>query len=159
MLFGIKKKRKRREKVSEKEIAEKRLKFFNWIQEFSKKIVVISFFIYIIMDIISLIMVICAYIQTGDLMYIDTIIIEANQTFRDVIGGYILKAATENISKGICMILEKFLDIKTSNVDNIVDEEDPENNSGEDGDIPYLNEEDNIAGSNEVKNKKVVFDH
>lgn len=151
--------KKNKKKISEKEIVEKRLGFFSWIQEFSKKIVVISFCIYILMDIISLAMVILAYINTGDLMFIDTIITEANQTFRDVIGGYILKAATENISKGICEILEKFLiykdnknntDIDSSNSDD----EDPEDGFEEDEDLEFISDE--IAGNN---SSKIVFDH
>ena len=152
-------KKKIKGKITEREVAEKRLGFFNWIQEFSKKIVVISFCIYIIMDLISLAMVIFAYIHTGDLMYIDTIITEANQTFRDVIGGYILKAATENISKGICMVLEKFFDTKITN-SNIIDEEDPETESGEDGDEEYLDEDSFIDLDKEIETEetnKIIF--
>lgn len=111
-------KKKKQTEISEKDVYKKGLGFFSWIQEFSKKIVVIAFGIYILMDLISLAMVIIAYRQSGDLMFIDTIITEANQTFRDVIGGYILKAATENISKGICVIMERYIGFKEREFDS-----------------------------------------
>ena len=138
-------KKKKQTEISEKEVFQKGLGFFNWIQEFSKKIVVIAFMIYILMDLVSLAMVIIAYKQSGDLMFIDTIITEANQTFRDVIGGYILKAATENISKGLCMIMEKYIGFKEKEFDSehpdiisedqYTAEEDPQLESSEESDI------------------------
>lgn len=140
-------KKKKQTEISEKEVFQKGLGFFNWIQEFSKKIVVIAFMIYILMDLVSLAMVIIAYRNSGDLMFIDTIITEANQTFRDVIGGYILKAATENISKGLCMIMEKYIGFKEKEFDSNHPEE------------PYIEEEDPQLGeeSDIYEEKPVLF--
>ena len=72
---------------------EKNKKYISWVQEFSKKIVVIVFILYIAMSIISLALV----ISTG--APVDTIITEINTTFREVVGGYIIKAAIENAVK------------------------------------------------------------
>lgn len=75
------------------EEVEKNKKYISWVQEFSKKIVVIVFILYIAMSIISLVLV----ISTG--ASVDTIITEINTTFREVVGGYIIKAAIENAVK------------------------------------------------------------
>lgn len=132
-------KKKKSKDISEKELLQKGLGFFTWIQEFSKKIVVIAFFIYILMDIVSLIMVIISYKQTGDLMFIDTIIMEANQTFRDVIGGYILKAATENIGKGLCMVIEKYIGFKEKEFDYLTTGD--EDQTYEEDEDPQINDD------------------
>ena len=46
-------KKKKQAEISEKEVFQKGLGFFYWIQEFSKKIVVIAFMIYILMDLVD----------------------------------------------------------------------------------------------------------
>lgn len=96
--------------VDENNLTNKSLSFFNWVQEFSKKIVSITFGIFVIINLYVLIIITVSYFQTGDLQYIETLITEANQTFRDVIGGYIIKAATENAIKIAGGLLEKFLE-------------------------------------------------
>ena len=86
-------------------------------------------------------------------MFIDTIITEANQTFRDVIGGYILKAATENISKGLCMIMEKYIGFKEKEFDsNHPDIEIPEESYIEEEDPQLDGEESDV-----YEEKPVVF--
>ena len=87
---------------------EKQKRFVVWVQEFSKKIVVVTFIFYILISLISLIMVFMT-MQQGYISGIDTLIAETNATFRDIVGGYIIKAAVENAVKiggnyyiGIC---------------------------------------------------------
>lgn len=75
------------------EEVEKNKKYISWVQEFSKKIVIIVFILYIVMSIIT--MGIAIYNSSG----VDTIITEINTTFREVVGGYIIKAAIENAVK------------------------------------------------------------
>lgn len=84
----------------EKEIkdAEKQKRFIVWVQEFSKKIVVVIFIFYIITSLASLALVYASYTQ-GFMSGIDTLIAENNATFRDIVGGYIIKAAIENAVK------------------------------------------------------------
>lgn len=88
--------------------AEKQKKFIVWVQEFSKKIVVVIFVFYILISLASVGLVIASF-QQGFISGIDTLIAETNATFRDIIGGYIIKAAIENAVKiggnyyiGIC---------------------------------------------------------
>ena len=88
--------------------AEKQKKFIVWVQEFSKKIVVIIFVFYILISLASIGLVVASF-QTGLITGIDTLIAETNATFRDIVGGYIIKAAIENAVKiggnyyiGIC---------------------------------------------------------
>ena len=84
--------------LDEVEALEKQKKFVNWVQEFSKKIVVMVFILYLISMFFSLILVYYSFKQ-GSISGIDTLITEINQTFRDVIGGYIIKAGVENAFK------------------------------------------------------------
>lgn len=77
---------------------EKQKKFIVWVQEFSKKIIIVVFALYIIMTLF------CAYVvykswQLGIISGIDTLISEINNTFRDIVGGYIIKSAVENAIK------------------------------------------------------------
>lgn len=69
-----------------------------WIQEFSKKVVVITFGLYIIGE-IAMFLFLWYSMKMGMGVGIDTFYSELNQTFRDVIGGYIIKSAVENSFK------------------------------------------------------------
>lgn len=80
------------------ESVEKHKRFLVWVQEFSKKIVVIVFGFYLIISIASLILVYLSF-QQGIISGIDTLISETNETFRVIIGGYIIKSAAENSFK------------------------------------------------------------
>lgn len=100
----------------------KGLSFFKWIQEFSKKIVTITFIIFVIINLFSLGLILYNYLNTSDLMYLDTLINEAHTTFREVIGGYIIKAATENAIKITGSIVEKYLESKYNSGDNEAEE-------------------------------------
>lgn len=86
--------------------------FFNWMQEYSKKIISITFIIYVIINIYLLIMTIYVFQTTKEFQSLDTLITEINQTFREVIGGYIIKAAVENVSKYSGAIIDKWLELK-----------------------------------------------
>ena len=73
----------------------KQRKFMRWIQEFSKKIVVVFFITYLII----LAILVLVIVKIGGSAGIDTMTTEINETFRAVIGGYIIKAAVENAIK------------------------------------------------------------
>ena len=96
--------------ITDDKMVDKSKTFVNWIQEFSKKIVAITFIIFVIINIFILLLILSAYITSGELYYLDTLISEANLTFREVIGGYIIKAATENAIKIAGSIVIKYLD-------------------------------------------------
>lgn len=66
-----------------------------WLWEFSKRVVVITAVLYFISCAYALI--ICAIWQ--DTATIGTLISEANETFRVVVGGYMIKAGVENALK------------------------------------------------------------
>lgn len=77
---------------------EKTKKNFLWVQEFSKKIIVAIFLVYILYCIISiLLLVYSAY--TGAISGFETLTTEINETFRLIVGGYLIKAGLENITK------------------------------------------------------------
>lgn len=94
-----------------KEKTKKSLNFLSWVQEFTKKIVVVIFILYVIANIIFLGIGVMSWLQNGgELMYFTTLISEINSTFRNIIGGYIVKAAVENAIKISGGIIEKILD-------------------------------------------------
>lgn len=110
---------------------EKQKRFMVWVQEFSKKIIVVTFILYIANTLFSAYLIYLSYTQ-GIITGLDTLISETNSTFREVVGGYIIKSAIENAIKiggnyyiGICdarlRALKKDLKEKkiiSSNVDN-----------------------------------------
>ena len=110
---------------------EKQKRFMVWVQEFSKKIIVVTFILYIANTLFSAYLIYLSYTQ-GVITGLDTLISETNSTFREVVGGYIIKSAIENAIKiggnyyiGICdarlRALKKDLKEKKiigSNVDN-----------------------------------------
>lgn len=73
-------------------------KYFVWVQSFSKKVVIITFGVYIILSFLSSILIWLTYRQ-GNVYGLDTIISEINLTFRDVVGAYIVKSGVENACK------------------------------------------------------------
>ncbi len=96
-----------------KEIVNKNTGFLSWIQEFSKKIVSITFVVFLLINAFVMVMIVIHCIDTdGDIIYLDQLLSEAHVTFRDVIGGYIIKAATENVIKISGSVVEKFLENK-----------------------------------------------
>jgi hypothetical protein len=73
-------------------------RYIGWIQSFSKKIVSVTFCLYLVSVAFSIGMVWYSF-QTGTITGIDTFITESNTTFREVVGGYIIKSAVENAVK------------------------------------------------------------
>ena len=57
-------------------------------------------------------------------MYLDTLISESNLTFREVIGGYIIKAATENAIKIAGSIAEKYIEFIANKKYKVEEEDD-----------------------------------
>ena len=77
---------------------EKTKKNFLWVQEFSKKIVVGLFLIYILYNIVSILILL--YTAKNDCISgFETLTTEVNTTFRLIVGGYLIKAGFENITK------------------------------------------------------------
>ena len=79
-----------------KDIENKR-NFITWVQSFSKKTVTVLFMLYIVCTLFSIAAMTLSYLLIGESsVSLDTFITENNQTFRVVIGGYLIKAAVEN---------------------------------------------------------------
>ena len=78
-----------------------------WLWEFSKKVVMIAFLVYVITFLYSLVMALYAMQLTADATAISTIITEFNESFRVVVGGYMLKAGGENVVKITTAYLDK----------------------------------------------------
>ena len=74
-------------------------KTYNWLIEFSKKVVVGIFVIYIANYIICWILSFLSGINGWSIQYIDTFITSTNETTQIVLGGYLFKAMAENIIK------------------------------------------------------------
>lgn len=78
-----------------------------WLWEFSKKVVTIAFVVYVATFLYSLVMAYSAIQLTADTTALSTIITEFNETFRVVVGGYMLKAGGENVVKITTAYLDK----------------------------------------------------
>ena len=96
-----------------KSISDKSLSFFSWVQEYSKKIVSITFIIFVVLNLFVLGLITIEYIRTSQIYYLDILITEMHMTFREVIGGYIIKAAAENVIKITGPIIHEFIKFKT----------------------------------------------
>ena len=84
---------------TEIESVEKSKKTVLWAQEFSKKVVTVIFLIYVAITVYSSIMIYLAMKLTGDASMVSLLLTETNSTFKDIVGGYIIKAAIENAFK------------------------------------------------------------
>ena len=96
----------------------------NWLWEFSKKIVVGLFVIYVLTYLFSWILILLSGIYGWNVTFLDTLISETNSTFKIVIGGYLIKSMAENVIK------IKNTSSTTSSNDEVIDEnyeEDEEN--------------------------------
>ena len=74
-------------------------KTYNWLIEFSKKVVVGIFIIYIVNYIICWTLSFLSGLNGWSIQYIDTFITSTNETTQIVLGGYLFKAMAENIIK------------------------------------------------------------
>ena len=71
---------------------------FDWLIEFSKKVVFSSFIMYLVSTTV-IICIIIANRRNGDMTGFELFITETNNTFKIVVGSYVIKAALENIIK------------------------------------------------------------
>lgn len=118
--------------------AQNQLRFIFWVQNFTKRIVVVVFGIYILIDMITLIAALYSMIANKDASSVNTLISEMNVTFRDVIGGYLIKAACENVSGGIEKVFIAYLKKK-----GVTDDKSSSDNSSDDVSAEDLTEEGN----------------
>ena len=88
----------------------------NWLWEFSKKIVVGLFVIYVLTYLFSWTLILLSGMYGWNITFLDTLISETNSTFKVVIGGYLIKSMTENVIK------IKNTTSTTSSDDEVVDE-------------------------------------
>lgn len=130
----FKKKKRKRKNISEPEVAKNVVSFFNWVQEFSKKIITITFYIFVAINIYVLVLIWMAYKNSGDILFLDTLITESHLTFREVIGGYFIKAMTENAIKITGSIINAYLKhkMKTDYNVTVTDEDTIEVDESED---------------------------
>lgn len=70
-----------------------------WLWEFSKRVVVAMAALYFISFIYAMVTCCMALSFTADTTALATLITETNETFRVVIGGYMVKAGVENATK------------------------------------------------------------
>lgn len=78
---------------------EKSKKTVIWMQEFSKKVVSVIFLIYVAVTVFTAFMIYLTMQVTNDASMVSMLLSETNSTFRDIVGGYIIKAAIENAFK------------------------------------------------------------
>jgi len=69
------------------------------MQEFSKKVVSVIFLIYVAVTVFTAFMIYLTMQVTNDASMVSMLLSETNSTFRDIVGGYIIKAAIENAFK------------------------------------------------------------
>ena len=97
-------------KTVEENTLKKSIGFMSWVQEFSKKIVAVTFLLFLVANIFVMVLMFLEYYSSGmEPSGLDTLLSEVHTTFRDVIGGYIIKAATENVLKIGGAVVEKYL--------------------------------------------------
>ena len=70
-----------------------------WIWEFSKKVVLITAALYFVSFVYAMLMCYKAMAVVMDTTALSTLVTEANETFRVVVGGYMVKAGVENAAK------------------------------------------------------------
>lgn len=100
-------------KTVEENTLKKSIGFMSWVQEFSKKIVAVTFLLFLAANIFVMVLMFLEYYSSGmEPSGLDTLLSEVHTTFRDVIGGYIIKAATENVLKIGGAVVEKYLSHK-----------------------------------------------
>ena len=83
----------------DEKVLEKTKKNFLWVQEFSKKIIVATFLLYVLYNIVSILILVYSTYHMGMISGFETLTTEINQTFRLIVGGYLVKAGFENVTK------------------------------------------------------------
>ena len=77
---------------------DKQKKNFLWVQEFSKKIIVAILIVYILYYLTAMAIVLYTAYH-GVISGFETLTTEINETFRLIVGGYLIKAGFENVTK------------------------------------------------------------
>ena len=106
-------------KLSDKEkdaMIDNSTRLVDFAVSFTKTVVRISFILFVLVNVFILTMTTINYFQTGELLFLDTLITESYGMLRDVIAAYIIKAATENSLRIGFSVLSDFLD-KKYNID------------------------------------------
>ncbi len=100
-LFKKKKKstKRKRKSYTNQQMMNNQIEFMSWTQNFTKVIVSLTFFLFFVSNVTYMIFLALEFYFNKDLSYIDTFIMEMHNSFRDVIGGYLIKSATENVIK------------------------------------------------------------
>ena len=113
---------------------EKHSKAFDWLVEFSKKVVFGAFLVFLISTAVE-IFVIYKSSLLGEPISLDTFISETNNTFRIVVGSYCIKSCMENLSKisfskygDILRIKDKLLKDEVTKETGVQFEDSEENN-------------------------------
>ena len=104
-------------------------KTYNWLIEFSKKVVVGIFIIYIVNYIICWTLSFLSGLNGWSIQYIDTFITSTNETTQIVLGGYLFKAMAENIIK------VRNSNSSNKNMDNVNNDELISDNSDDDSSL------------------------
>lgn len=117
------------------EVNQENTTFMSWLQSFTKKIVTVFSILYVLI-IIVLVSMLGIQLHAGFSDGLSTMITEINETFRVVIGGYLIKATIENGFK----ITGSFLcGINKSKIDAMLDNSSDE--STEDNEDPLGDDE------------------
>jgi hypothetical protein len=113
--------------------------FFDWTVTFTKKCVQISFGIFVLANIFITAMITVNFIKSGELGPLETYMNEVYNMFITVIGGYIIKSATENTMKIGFSVISDYLQMKygskleeDSDTSDITEESDEEESGEED---------------------------
>ena len=117
-------------KIKQEELTEKLNKaklnnptMLNWLWEFSKKIIVGLFIIYVVTYIYTYVLILLSAKFNWNISYLDTLISETNSTFKIIIGGYLIKSMMENVFKinktnnSSSISEEEFVDEETCEID------------------------------------------
>ena len=70
-----------------------------WAWQFTKKLITSITIVYFICTLVEIILILIAIYQTGTFSFLDTFIVENNNTFRDVVCVNLVKSTLENIFK------------------------------------------------------------
>ncbi len=81
----------------------KRQSLFGWLWEFTKKVVMMMTILYAVAFGFTLYICYISLGQGKDISVLNTLVQETNETFRVVVGGYLVKAGIENA----CKIIKK----------------------------------------------------
>lgn len=88
------------------------VKFFDWQLSFTKTCVQIAFILFVLANIYILIMMTINYNINYSIDMLDTYINNVFSMFVDVIGGYIIKSATENSLKIVMSVFSDYVEKK-----------------------------------------------